>query len=174
MKARLRKPLLYFFIIITVFIIISVYEAYSVYITISEVEPLPRRGSIQYSLSKTGSQYLYVEVRSVSLNLINSYSTVDSATVNFYFYNRFLLGYYVDVSVVLRDDDGNPISQNSVTLCLRLSREYTVSIDLPNISVDSFASVDASASIDGICWWRPPWPPEPFESLDSGGEYEEV
>ena len=158
-----------FFLIITCLILFTILEAYSTLITISEVQPLPRRGNIQYNLEKQGLPYLYTEVRSITLTL--SGNDVDSATVQWYRRLRPLIRYYyVTVSVTLIDDGGNTISSGSQTFCLRGWDLRSDSVPLTRVNIDEVAVVRASADIGEVCdEWEPPIPipPEPLD-LDEG------
>jgi len=165
MMQRHLKLSFYFFLIITFIMLIFMFEAYSTLITISEVQPLPRRGSIQYNLEKQGSLFLYTEVRSITLTPYGD--DVVSATVQWY---RRLRpprwGYYVTVSVTLIDDGGNTISSGSQIFCLGGSGLRSDSVPLTSrVNIDIMAIVRASADIGEVCY-EPPIP-EPLD-LDEG------
>jgi len=171
MRGRPPKLLFIFFLIITFIILFTILEAYSTLITISEVQPLPRRGSIQYNLEKQGSLFLYTEVRSITLTLYGD--DVVSATVQWY---RRLRpprwGYNVTVSVTLIDDGGSTISSGSQTFCLEGIGLRSDSVPLTSrVNIDIIAIVRASADIGEVCYEPPiPIPLEPLDLDESLGE----
>jgi hypothetical protein len=132
---RLAAPLLIFLVILTPLI------AYSVYMPVTAVDPLGKP-EMTYRLGKNNIISDRNEVRSVSLT--TSGTTVTSATVQIYVRNA---GWY-DVTVVLRDSDGNIISTGSPPLCVYLGSGLgTVSVPMsPQVSIDSVYTVEASAS----------------------------
>ena len=167
MKGRpLKLPFLFFLIIIFI-ILFSILEAYSTLITISEVEPLPRRGSIQYNFGKQGFPPQYTEVRSITLTLTGN----DVVSVDVQWYRRFppRWGYYVTISVSLMDDGGNTISSGSIgPFCfigggLRIDR-----VPVNGVNIDDIAAVRASADIGDVCA-EPPLP-EPLDLNEGLGE----
>jgi hypothetical protein len=157
MKGRpLKLPFLFFLIIIFI-ILFSILEAYSTLITISEVEPLPRRDSTTYFLSKyTGSQGQFnfmVETRSVELQPTGDY--VNSAVITLYWNVDAPPGQdgrEFTISVSLYDDNGGSLTSGSVTVCLRRgtnSGSYTIPLSSANI--DDVASVGTSITDQGWC-----------------------
>ena len=134
---RLAAPLLIFLVILTPLI------AYSVYMPVIAVDPLGKP-VMTYRLGKNNVISDRNEVRSVSLTT-SAGTTVTSATVQIYVRNA---GWY-DVTVVLRDSNGNIISTGSPPLgCVYLgSGLRTVSVPMsPQVSIDSVYTVEASAS----------------------------
>ena len=133
---QLAAPLLISLVILTPLI------AYSVYMPVIAVDPLGKP-EMTYRLGKNNVISDRNEVRSVSLT--TSGTTVTSATVQIYVRNA---GSY-DVTVVLRDSDGNIISTGSPPLgCVYLGSGLgTVSVPMsPQVSIDSVYTVEASAS----------------------------
>jgi hypothetical protein len=133
---RLAAPLLIFLVTLTPLI------AYSVYMPVTAVDPLGMP-EMTYRLGKNNVISDRNEVRSVSLT--TSGTTVTSATVQIFVRNA---GWY-DVSVVLRDSDGNIISTGSPPLgCVFLgSGLRAVNVPMsPQVSIDSVYTVEASAS----------------------------
>jgi hypothetical protein len=133
---RLAAPLLIFLVILTPLI------AYSVYMPVIAVDPLGKP-EMTYRLGKNNVISDRNEVRSVSLT--TSGTTVTSATVQIYVRNA---GWY-DVTVVLRDSNGNIISTGSPPLgCVYLGSGLgAVNVPMsPQVSIDSVYTVEASAS----------------------------
>jgi len=133
---RLVAPLLIFLVILTPLI------AYSVYMPVIAVDPLGKP-VMTYRLGKNNVISDRNEVRSVSLT--TSGTTVTSATVQIFVRNA---GWY-DVTVVLRDSNGNIISTGSPPLgCVYLGSGLgTVNVPMsPQVSIDSVYTVEASAS----------------------------
>jgi len=93
---------------------------------------------------------MYVEVRSIALNIIDE--TVTSVEVGWY---RKLLGrfsYEITITVVVRDDSGNQISSGYVKQCYRDDiLDKTIIYLSPAVEIGSIAVVDASASIGRVC-----------------------
>jgi hypothetical protein len=157
MKGRpLKLPFLFFLIIIFI-ILFSILEAYSTLITISEVEPLPRRDSTTYFLSKyTGSQGAFnftVETRSVELQPTGE--QVNSAVIGLYWTVQVPPGQdgrEFTISVSLYDDKGEILTSNFVRVCLlegTNSRSYAIPLSSTNI--DDVASVGTSITDKGWC-----------------------
>jgi len=133
---RLAAPLLIFLVILTPLI------AYSVYMPVTAVDPLGKP-AMTYRLGKNNIISDRNEVRSVSLT--TSGTTITDATVQIFVRNA---GWY-DVSVVLRDSDGNIISTGGPPLgCVYLGSGLgTVNVPMsPQVSIDSVYTVEASAS----------------------------
>ncbi|MEM0079243.1 MAG: hypothetical protein QW118_03325 [Nitrososphaerota archaeon] len=132
--------------------LIFVFEAYSVYIALQEssIQPLPLRESIQYIFSKQGGADMYVEVRSIALNIIDE--TVTSVEVGWYRKLRGQFSYEITITVVVRDDSGNQISSGYVKQCYRNDiLDKTIIYLSPAVEIGSIAVVDASASIGERC-----------------------
>ncbi|MEM1768999.1 MAG: hypothetical protein QW079_02190 [Nitrososphaerota archaeon] len=132
--------------------LIFVFEAYSVYIALQEssIQPLPLRESIQYIFSKQGGADMYVEVRSIALNIIDE--TVTSVEVGWYRKLRGQFSYEITITVVVRDDSGNQISSGYVKQCYRDDiLDKTIIYLSPAVEIGSIAVVDASASIGKRC-----------------------
>ncbi|MEM1742689.1 MAG: hypothetical protein QXK95_01850 [Nitrososphaerota archaeon] len=132
--------------------LIFVFEAYSVYIALQEssIQPLPLRESIQYIFSKQGTPSMYVEVRSIALNIIDD--TVTSVEVGWYRKLRGQFSYEITITVVVRDDSGNQISSGYVKQCYRDDiLDKTIIYLSPAVEIGSIAVVDASASIGKRC-----------------------
>ncbi|MEM0262149.1 MAG: hypothetical protein QXN17_05805 [Nitrososphaerota archaeon] len=132
--------------------LIFVFEAYSVYIVLQEssIQPLPLRESIQYIFSKQGGADMYVEVRSIALNIIDE--TVTSVEVGWYRKLRGQFSYEITITVVVRDDSGNQISSGYVKQCYRNDiLDKTIIYLSPAVEIGSIAVVDASASIGERC-----------------------
>jgi hypothetical protein len=164
MKGRPLKLPFLFFLIITFIILFSILEAYSTLITISEVEPLPRRGSIQYNFGKQGSPFRYTEVRSITLTLTGN----DVVSVDVQWYRRFRTswGYNVTISVSLMDDGGNTISSGSIGPFCFIGGGLSIDrVPVNPVNIDDIAAVRASADIGDVCA-EPPLP-EPLD-LDEG------
>jgi hypothetical protein len=133
---RLAVPLLIFLVILTPLV------AYSVYMPVTAVDPLGKP-AMTYRLGKNNIISDRNEVRSVSLT--TSGTTVTDATVQIFVRNA---GWY-DVSVVLRDSNGNIISTGGPPLgCVYLdSGLRAVNVPMsPQVSIDSVYAVEASAS----------------------------
>jgi hypothetical protein len=133
---RLAAPLLIFLVILTPLV------AYSVYMPVTAVDPLGKP-VMTYRLGKNNIISDRNEVRSVSLT--TSGTTVTDATVQIFVRNA---GWY-DVSVVLRDSNGNIISRGGPPLgCVYLgSGLRAVNVPMsPQVSIDSVYTVEASAS----------------------------
>jgi len=155
MRGRPPKILFLFFLIITFFILFTILEAYSTLITISEVQPLPRRDGITYFLSKyTGSvgQFDFmVETRSIRLQPTGEY--VNSAVITLYWIIEAPPGQdgrYFTISVSLYDDNGVSLTSGFVVECLLKginSRSYTIT--LSNTNIDKVAEVETSISDSG-------------------------
>ncbi|MEM1676424.1 MAG: hypothetical protein QW095_01055, partial [Nitrososphaerota archaeon] len=132
--------------------LIFVFEAYSVYVALQEssIQPLPLRESIQYIFSKQGGADMYVEVRSIALNIIDE--TVTSVEVGWYRKLRGQFSYEITITVVVRDDSGNQISSGYVKQCYRDDiLDKTIIYLSPAVEIGSIAVVDASASIGKRC-----------------------
>jgi|GEM_PF-3061571 len=152
MKARPPKLLFYFYLIITFIMLIFMFEAYSTLITISEVQPLPRRNSITYFLSKyndtVGGFKFIVETRSVRLQPTGEY--VNSAVITLYWSVEAPEGQdgrNFTISVNLYDDEGRSLTSGSITVCLpKGTNSGSHTITLSNTSIDDVAKVETSIS----------------------------
>jgi hypothetical protein len=157
MKGRPLKLPFLFFLIITFIILFSILEAYSTLITISEVEPLPRRDSTTYFLSKytgrVGRFNFTVETRSVELQPIGDY--VNSAVITLYWTVEAPTGQdgrYFTISVSLYDDNGVSLTSGSVTVCLlKGTNSGSYTIPLSSTNIDDVASVETSITDKGWC-----------------------
>jgi hypothetical protein len=155
MKGRpLKLPFLFFLIIIFI-ILFSILEAYSTLITISEVEPLPRRDSTRYFLSKYtdshGQFNFVVETRSVELQPTGE--QVNSAVITLYWTVEApegRAGRKFTISVSLNDDNGVSLASGSVTVCLlKGTNSGSYPITLSSTNIDNVASVGTSISDEG-------------------------
>lgn len=157
MRSRSLKFSFYFFLIVIFIILFSVLEAYSTLITISEVQPLPRRNSITYFLSKyTGSvgQFNFlVETRIVELQPTGDH--VNSAVITLYWSVEAPPGQNgrnFIISVRLYDDEGRSLTSGSVTVCLlKSTNSGSYTITLSNTNIDDVAKVETSI-IDDRRW----------------------
>jgi len=150
MKGRPLNLSLLFFLIITFIMLIFMFEAYSTLITISEVQPLPRRNSITYFLSKytgrVGQFNFTVETRTVELLPAGDY--VNSAVITLYWIIEAppgRNGRNFIISVRLYDDEGRSLTSGSVTVCLpKGTNSGSHTITLSSTSIDDVAKVETS------------------------------
>ena len=153
MKKNLPTYILLISFLLVLFIsLMIVFEAYSVHIVLQEssIQPLPLRESIQYIFSKQGGADMYVEVRSIALNIIDE--TVTSVEVGWYRKLRGQFSYEITITVVVRDDSGNQISSGYVKQCYEGDTLGKTIIYLsPAVEIGSIAVVDVSASIGRVC-----------------------
>ncbi len=149
MKRGRRLTFFLIFSLIILFAFISVYEAYSVYITISTVEPLPFRSNIQYYFSKVRqAASRWAEVRGIQL--VISGSQISSVDVTWY--RTLNQDRYITISITLKDDSGQVISSGQHTDCYDGSGLLTTGIDLsPIVDIDKVARVESSLSIGERC-----------------------
>ena len=151
MKGRPLKLPFLFFLIITFIILFSILEAYSTLITISEVEPLPRRGSIQYFYSKVGDPSMFAEIRKIELKSNNQNGLINSVEVTWY---RKLIGnkyYWITVSATINLEAGDNVVVSD-TKCYSGDKIETTPMTLNQIiNIDDIVGVSASATINGEC-----------------------
>lgn len=170
-----RTSIFFIFLLAFSLILTAVFDAYSVYISLQEtsIQPLPRRQSMTYFLSKvypSPSASWYAEVRGVALS--TSGGAVISAQVTWY--RRFprWFGWFVTIRVEVVDDLGSTISSGwTVPQCYTGVDTRMDSIDLsPDVSIDEVAGVEASIIIGEPCGIEPPQPLEEpiLEELEEG------
>jgi len=130
---RLTTQTLFLILFLSLSIIfIIVYEAYSIYMAISEVEPLPRRGSIQYFYSKVGDPSMFAEIRKIELKSNNQNGLINSVEVTWYRKLRGNNYYWITVSVTINLEAGDNVVVSD-TKCYSGDKIETTSMTLNQI-----------------------------------------
>lgn len=148
-RPRFSPLIIFFLILVFMFVFLSIYEAYSVYITISTVEPLPLRSNIEYFFFKVRQAAArWAEVRGIQLVMSGSQVSLVDVT----WYRRLNQDRYITISITLKDDLGQVISSGQYEDCYIGSGLLTSRINLsPIVDVDKVARVESSLSIGGRC-----------------------